>query len=93
LKRSGRQWSFRVFANVPHDIHLAPATGAGTTAPQFFQWNEVFAVIVPLNRQFGPDNLNIHRSHAMKLSPTPSIRSIIPTLFDSNPRCINLHSW
>src|SRR5208282_2345201 len=57
------QGLFRISVNVPHDVHLALATRARTTSPQFLQRNETFAAVIPLDGQFVADLLNVHRSH------------------------------
>src|SRR5208282_6344413 len=54
---------FRVLVNIAQDVHLALASRARTTPPQFLERNEILAAIIPFDGQFGADGLNVHRSH------------------------------
>ena len=63
LKRLGRQRFVRILINVPHDVGLAFAPGAGTTTSQRLQPHKTLAAILPSDGQFIANLLNIHRSH------------------------------
>jgi hypothetical protein len=84
LKCRRRQRAVRIFVKIAHDIHLPFATGAGTMATQLFQPHKTFAAVLPLDREFFANWLNIRRSHIKKLtrcdSARPRIRFTIVTL-------------
>src|SRR5882762_8140032 len=63
LKRFWRQRFVRILIDIPHDVALALASGARTTASQRLQPHKTFAAILPSDGQFVTDLLNIRRSH------------------------------
>src|SRR6185503_14765273 len=74
LKRLRRQRFVRILVNIPHDVALAFASGARTSASQHFQPHKTFAAILPSNGQFVTDLLNIHRSHEHSVIDTQPMR-------------------
>ena len=49
--------------DVAEQVWFAPASGAGTCAPQLFERDETFAAILPLDCQFISYRLHIQRLH------------------------------
>jgi hypothetical protein len=79
----GRNWALGIFINVSHDIRFALASRARAMASQFFQRNETFALVIPFDRQFPANHLNICRSHkedSKRIPCLPQFRSFF------NPR-------
>lgn len=67
LKGLRGQRTLRAFVQVPQDVFLAPAAGAGTMPPQFLQRDEAFAAVLPFDRQLLADRLDVHWSHGDNL--------------------------
>ena len=56
---------FGPFVEMAHNVGLPFATCAGTSAPQFFQWDKSLAAIIPLDRQLVCDRLNVQGPHSL----------------------------
>ncbi len=63
LKGGGAERSLGVLIEVAHDVHFSSTTGAGTMTTQLLEAHETFTTILPFDRQFLADGLNIKRSH------------------------------
>src|SRR5438132_767023 len=50
-----------------HDVHFALAACARTRPAQFFERDETFTAIVPLQRQLAADLLEVNQSHICKI--------------------------
>src|SRR5882672_2224403 len=61
LETSGRQRFLRISINVPQNVDLPLAPGAGTVSSEAFQRNETFAAIRPFDGEFVADLLNVQR--------------------------------
>ena len=57
------QRAVRTFVEVAHDIALALTSGAGAVSAQFLQLDEAFATVVPFDRKFVADGLEVGWSH------------------------------
>ena len=75
--------------HIPEDVHLSFAPGARTRPSEFLQPNERLSAVIPPDRQFLTDLLNVCRSHAQKLtdlrchSPTWVSKGGIPQFRDA----------
>src|SRR5438093_4846389 len=74
LKRRRRQRFVRIFIDIAHNDALALAAGAWATPSQRFQPHKAFVAILPSDRQFFADMLNIHRSHSLRVMGSHSTR-------------------
>ncbi len=63
LERGGGQFRAGIFIKVSEKVRLALATGAGTMAAQFFERDEAFVAVVPFDRQFRSDLLEVNGAH------------------------------
>src|SRR4029077_12536286 len=68
------QRTFRVLVHVSHDVDLSLAARTRTTSSQLFQRDVTFRAIVPANREFFTNLLNIQRLHRSSLSTLPCLR-------------------
>src|SRR4029077_16510598 len=68
------QWTLGVLVHVSHDVDLSLAARARTTSSQLFQREVTFRAIVPANREFFTNLLNIQRLHRSSLSTLPCLR-------------------
>lgn len=66
----------RVFVKIAHDIHLAFASRAGTAPPQCLQLDVTLRAVVPSDRQFVPDWLNVQRFHLLFFKPRSKAASV-----------------
>ena len=64
LKRLGAQRLLWANVKMSHHVHLTFALCARTGAAQFFQRDKTFAAIVPFQREFITDLLDVDQSHA-----------------------------
>ena len=53
----------RPSVEVAKDIRLSLTPGARAVAPQFLQWDKRLCAILPENREFAANFLNLSRSH------------------------------
>lgn len=73
-----RERPIRAFVQIAHDVHLPLAAGTGTMPAQLLQGNKGLRSIIPLERQFVANLLNIRRLHREILAPND--RRTIPRL-------------
>ena len=66
------------FIQVAQHVHLAFAASAGAGPAKPLQTDKTFAAVLPLDRQFIADVLNVHRSHGWKHTADGSPLSIFP---------------
>ena len=67
LKSLRRKRTVGVFVEIAHDVDLAFASGARTTATKFLQADEIFMAIVPFDGDFLADLLEVYRAHDLIL--------------------------
>src|SRR6266516_3335447 len=83
LRRLRRQRLVRLLIDIPHDVTLAFASGARTSASQRFQPHKTFAAVMPSDGQFVANLLNIRRTHDRRVIGSRSSRPQAVLLFES----------
>lgn len=65
LERLRAQWPLWAFINVAHDVLFALAARARAATAQFFEGDEAFAAVIPLDGEFTADGLHVQRPHGV----------------------------
>jgi hypothetical protein len=71
FERPWRELPLGTAMDVPHDIRLPFAAGAGASAPKRFQRDVTFRPILPSDGEFVSDRLNVSRLHLFRHNVNP----------------------